>query len=782
MLYDLAVARSRKSTNWKPIQMTWEEIIAKLSKPIISEESYETYMKMPKDKQDQIKDKGGFVGGKLKEGKRRKGHVQHRQLLCLDMDYGTTDFWDDFSMLYNYTCCIHTTHKHSETNPRYRLIFPLSRPVTEEEYEAVARKLADEIDIQLFDDTTYEPTRLMYWPTVSKEGTFFCKHISGELLNPDDLLTKYKDWRDCSQWPRSTRVKQLEKRDLKLLGDPTKKEGIIGDFCRAYTITEAIDKFLTHVYEPCEELGPNRYTYVGGTTSGGAIVYDDMHLYSYHSTDPAQGGSHNSFDLVRIHLFGDMDVESTAQKLPSIKAMIEFASNDEQVKKASNQELMEAFGDDEANVESAIYYNAKGVKCLDIRLFAKFVRAHSSYMIVRKQGQDSEFLYWYEDGVYKWVGSNEFKGKIKQLLPDEFCTPRIWEEVYKHLLTDTASIRFEDLDQNEDYINFKNGLYNINTKQLEPHRSDILSTIQLQIDYNPEAKEPITWISFINSLGNEDPELVAILQEWVGLVISNVDGTKAKKCLVLVSEIGNTGKTQFNKLLVKIIGSDKVCSTPIQKMDKTFGLGSLYGSKAIIIDDQTDAVIEDITNFKQVTGSGPVSCEMKGKQAFTYNFRGTLTFTCNDLPYFKGDKGDHVFERFLIIPCRQVIPKEKRNKHIQEAFEKEIEGIILWALEGLTRLKANDLTFTPSVVCEEAVQEYRSKSDSLYWFIKEHYLVTTDQADRVLKSKLDKEYETWCNANDINPIKKKNIADRAKKQGIYTKRSNGTYYTNLKPL
>ena len=511
---DISVARSRKSTQWKPKQVTWEELIAKLSKPIVTEETYTEYMKMPKNKQDAIKDRGGFVGGKLKDGSRRKGHVQHRQLLCLDMDYGTADFWEEFKLLFNYTCCIHTTHKHSIETPRYRLIFPLVRPVTEEEYEAVARKLAEEIGIDLFDDTTYEPTRLMYWPTVSKEGAFFCKHMSGESIDPDKLLATYENWKDCSQWPKSSRVKKLIKHDLKILGDPTQKEGIIGDFCKTYTISEAIDKFLSHVYEPCTELGPNRYTYIGGSTSGGAIVYNDAYLYSYHSTDPAQGGSHNSFDLVRIHLFGEMDEGSVAKTPPSMKEMLAFASNDDKVK----QELVEAFGDEQEGVESAIYYNAKGVKCLDIRLFAKFVREHSHYMIVRKQGQDSEFLYWYENGVYKWVGSNEFKGKIKQLLPDEFCTPRIWEEVYKHLLTDTTSIRFEDLDQNEDYINFKNGLYNINTKQLEPHRSDILSTIQLQIDYNPEAKEPRTWISFINSLSNEDPELVAILQEWVGLV------------------------------------------------------------------------------------------------------------------------------------------------------------------------------------------------------------------------------------------------------------------------
>ncbi|MEG1297100.1 MAG: phage/plasmid primase, P4 family [Niameybacter sp.] len=781
---DISVARSRKSTQWKPKEVTWEELIAKLSKPIVTSETYDEYMKMSKDKQDAIKDKGGFVGGKLKDGSRRKGHVEHRELLCLDMDYGTADFWEEFKLLFNYTCCIHTTHKHSVEKPRYRLIFPIARPVTEEEYEAVARNLAQQIGIDLFDDTTYEPTRLMYWPTVSKEGTFFCKHMSGECIDPDKLLATYENWKDCSQWPKSSRVKRLIKHDLKILGDPTQKEGIIGDFCKAYTISRAIDKFLSHIYEPCTELGPNRYTYVGGSTSGGAIVYNDMYLYSYHSTDPAQAGSHNSFDLVRIHLFGEIDEGSIAKNPPSMKEMLTFASNDEQVRAASNEELVAAFGDAEAEagVESAIYYNTKGVKCLDIRLFAKFVREHSKYMIVRKQGQDSEFLYWYDNGVYKWVGSNEFKGKLKRLLPDEFCTPRIWEEVYKHIITDCETIKFEDLDKDETYINFRNGLYNIDTRQLEPHSSNLLSTMQFAIDYNPHATKPSVWLKFVETLGNNDPELIAIMQEWIGLVASNVYGTRVKKCLVLVSEIGNTGKTQFIKLLANLIGYDKVCSTPIQKMDKTFGLGSLYGSKAIIIDDQTDATIEDITNFKQVTGSGPVNCEMKGKQAFSYDYRGTLTFACNDLPYFKGDKGNHVFDRFMIIPCRQVISKEERNTHLLDECMLELEGIMLWALEGLERLKARQWKFTHSDASAEALHIYRGRNDSLYKFVRENYQVTEDEADRILKTKLEKEYEAWCHENDVIPIKRRNIADRARKQGIFVKRSNGIYYTHIKAL
>lgn len=783
LTFDIAVASSRRSTNWMNKKMTWQQLLDKIAHPKETPETYAEYMSMEKAKQDTIKDKGGFVGGKLREGKRRKGYVEYRQLLCLDMDFGKSDFWESFTLLYDYTCCIYSTHKHCKEKPRYRLIFPLSRKVSEEEYEAIARKLAEQLGINLFDDTTYEPTRLMYWPTKSKEAEYFYDSQEGSLVDVDKILGEYRNWKDCREWPRSSRVSKIQKHELKMLGDPTQKEGIVGDFCKAYTITEAIETFLADVYVPCEDLGPNRYTYTGGSTSGGAVVYGDKYLYSHHSTDPAGGNSHNSFDLVRIHLFGSKDegVKESAKTLPSMKAMIEFVQKDSKVKQQSNKSVMAALGDEDAEAPIDItYYNAKGAKCLDPLKLAKYMREHCSYLVVRKRGFDSEFLYWYENGYYSLISPNEFKGKIKAFIPDELCKPHAWEEVYKHLMTDVAMTNFELLDDCSKYINLKNGLYNIETKQLEPHSKDVISTIQLNATYNPEAPEPLVWLKFIDVLTNGDQSLAAILQEWFGLTISNIPGYLPKKCLGLASPVGNTGKTQFNNMLAYMIGRENICASNIQQFEKNFGMGSLYGKKAVLIDDQTATSIEDSSNFKKLTGGGLIDCELKGRQAFPYIFRGTITFGCNDLPYFKGDKGTHLFDRFIIIPCDRVLAEEERVGNILEQMEQEVEGILLWALEGLHRLKENDYRFTKSEASTRALEEYRGMNDSLYSFISEHYIKTGDKKDRVLKTDLEKAYQDWCTNGDIEPIKKKNVAARALKHGIKLIKSNQYYYVGIK--
>ncbi len=783
LIFDIAVAPSRRAIIWKNKTMTWEEIIKRFNTPKETPETYTEYMSMSKDKQDAIKDKGGFVGGKLREGKRRKGYVEYRELLCLDMDFGKSDFWDSFTLLYDYTCCIYSTHKHSKEKPRYRLVFPLSRPVNEEEYEAVARKLAEHLGIDLFDDTTYEATRLMYWPTKSKEAEYFSNHQEGALVDVDKTLGEYRNWKDCREWPRSSRVKKIEKHQIKMLGDPSDKEGIIGDFCKAYSITEAIDTFLPDTYILCDELGANRYTYAGGSTSGGAIVYEDKYLYSHHSTDPAGGGSHNSFDLVRLHLYGQQDegVKEGAKVLPSMKAMIELAQNDKKVKAQSNLSVLEAFGEDIPEIIPDItYYNAKGAKCLDPLKLAKYMRKHCAYLVVRKRGYDSEFLYWYDNGYYSLISPNEFKGKIKSFIPDELCKPHAWEEVYKHLMTDAAVTNFEVLDDCKQYINLKNGLYNIETKQLEPHSKDIISTIQLNAVHNKEALVPKIWLKFIDTLTNGDKDLAAILQEWFGLTISNMPGYLTKKCLGLASPVGNTGKTQFNNMLSYMIGRENICASSIQQFEKNFGMGSLYGKKAVLIDDQTSTTIEDSSNFKKLTGGGLVDCELKGKQAFPYIFKGTITFGCNDLPYFKGDKGNHLFDRFIIIPCDRVLTEEERQSDILEHMKKETEGIVVWALEGLHRLIDNDFKFSRSGVSNKALEEYRGMNDSLYSFINESYIKTNDKKDRVLKTDLEKAYHDWCTAEDIEPIRKKNVAARALKHGIKLIKSNQYYYVGIR--
>ena len=339
----ISTGNSRMEKRWNNVEMELDEFIERISHTIRTAETVEQYMKMTKAKQDAIKDVGGYVAGRLKGGRRKKDSVEYRTMIVEDMDHAVPGVIEQIEMLQDYRCLIYSTHKHTPENPRYRLAIPLSRPVSPDEYVAIARKVAEDIGIEMFDDTTYEPSRLMYWPSTSADGEFIFRDIEGEPLNPDDVLSRYKDWRDSSEWPVSSRQQSIVQREMRKQADPLTKDGVIGAFCRTYSIEDAISNFLPDVYQPSAMSG--RYDYIPADSQAGVVIFEGKFAYSHHATDPACGKLMNAFDMVRIHRYGDLDekvAEGTeAVKLPSFSAMSEFAVNDENVKMTIAGERME---------------------------------------------------------------------------------------------------------------------------------------------------------------------------------------------------------------------------------------------------------------------------------------------------------------------------------------------------------------------------------------------------------------------------------------------------------
>lgn len=371
-IISIATGRSRKELNWKNKDWQWSDLLQKLGTTHRTAETYAEYLSSKKPRQDEIKDVGGFFGGFLAGGKRRNGSVLNRQLITLDIDFAKAGLWDDFTMLYDQAACVYSTHKHCADSPRLRLIMPLDRPVATDEYEAIARRIAGNLDIEVFDHTTFQAERLMYWPSTAKDGEYVFEYQDGPWISADEVLASYHDWKDSSEWPVSVKVDKIVQRDIAKQGDPLEKTGIIGAFCRSYSIHEAIDAFLQDVYEPCAIDG--RYTYSGGSTAAGLITYDDKFAYSHHGTDPASGKLCNAFDLVRIHKYSLKDEDAKEgtppSKLPSFSAMTEMALKDAKVKQQFGEDQLSSaladFGSVELRKEDTewlrtLEYDKKGV-------------------------------------------------------------------------------------------------------------------------------------------------------------------------------------------------------------------------------------------------------------------------------------------------------------------------------------------------------------------------------------------------------------------------------------
>ena len=344
----IAVGRSRKSTQWQNKEFNWSEVLDKLAQTTRTRETAAEYAALPKGERDNIKDVGGFVGGYLKNGKRNNASVVNRCMVCLDADYADEGLLDDLDLTFINAYALYSTHSHTPEKMRLRLIIPLSRTVTPDEYAAISRRIADEMTLTRFDPTTFEPARLMYWPSTPEDGEFVFRYNDAPFLDPDAVLATYPDWADASLWPTTRPLEERTRAKIGKQEDPLEKQGVIGAFCRAHSITDVLEHILSERYTPTEQ--DDRYTFVGGSTTGGLVVYDDKYSYSHHATDPAGGKLCNAFDLVRLHLFTPggtaPDGSLVGDEADSVSAMRAYAAADEATRVQLTEERLRQADED----------------------------------------------------------------------------------------------------------------------------------------------------------------------------------------------------------------------------------------------------------------------------------------------------------------------------------------------------------------------------------------------------------------------------------------------------
>ncbi|UFH66261.1 virulence-associated E family protein [Clostridium cadaveris] len=654
-LFNIAVGASSKTKTWKNKTMQWSELVEKLSHTTRTPETVAEYKKLSKAEKGKIKDVGGFVGGTLKNGRRLKNTVVNRSLLSLDIDYYSEDIEDLVSNI-DYAFCLYSTHSHTADNQRYRLIIPLDRDVSTDEYKAIGRKVASKFNIEIFDPTTYEPERLMYWPSTPIDGDYIfkCSSDDTKFLKADDILNEYTfGWQDMSSWPISSQEKEIIKKSIKKQEDPLTKKGIIGAFCRAYTITEAISEFLNEIYVPGAD--ETRYTYAEGSTTGGVVIYDDKFSYSHHGTDPASNILCNAFDLVRIHKFGHLDEDSTetGSKLPSFKAMEEFARADTKTKgELIKEKVLEAqedfknadldwLGELELTSKGAIKNNYSNIKMIienDMNLKGKIVYDEFS--------NKSKVI-----GKLPWARSN-----IKSSLEDsDYMNMCIYiEETYKVTVSDErlrkiliANIQSKAINPPKEYLNSLSwdGVNRIDT---------------LLIDY----------------FGAEDTEYTRVVtRKWLCGAVARIfiPGIKFDYMLVLIGDQG-VGKSTFFKKLGKSWFTDSIQDVEgNQAIEKTIGSWIIeFGELQAFSKAESNAIkrfisaTEDKTRlaFERSTGYFKRQCVFAG--------------TTNNDEFLKDDTGNR---RFWPVNFKG---KKIRKLLDNDNFENSIDQI--WA-EAVYRWK-----------------------------------------------------------------------------------------------
>ena len=405
-------------------------------------------------------------------------------------------------------------------------------------------------------------------------------------------------------------------------------------------------------------------------------------------------------------------------------------------------DIIESLGEEEAKdllyaaVEDSGYYSmpktdivsmpsfcySNGSKILvNPALLAERIKNDGVFILVKDNKYSDNNIWVYDNGRYRRCSEDEAKAIICSYITDydkSILKMSVVKETLEIIKTNSNYMLSFCFDQDENIINFKNGILNLDTMEFTHHSPEHLSTIQINADWSEETINTPVFDMYLDTLTDGDEELKKLLLQVIGLCISNVKGFRTKKCLFLVGD-GNTGKTRIKLLVENIVGEEYCSSIDLTDLETRFGPSALMGKRVAGSADLEFGTASQLKVLKQLVGGDTVIVEEKFKTPISFRFDGFLWFGANKMPLFGGDKGSWVYERLIIVPCNNVVPPEKRDPFIVEKMMEERNGIVQKAVAALKELIANNYKFSVPEICNKELDKYKKLNSSAISFFDE---------------------------------------------------------------
>jgi len=799
----ISTGLSRRETDWKPKRLMWGELCEQLSSTRYTAETEAEYAAMDRTARGEVKDVGGFVGGELTSGQRKNGNVRSRQLLALDADFGTPDLWGEYQMMFDWACLMHTTHSHTAKEPRYRMFFPLTRSVSAVEYEAIGRRVAQEIGIELFDDTTYQAARLMYWPSTPKDGEFKVWTMDGPWIDPDEILATYSDWRNVAEWPMSQRRTKEIHQYASRQQSPLEKKGVVGAFCQTYTVTQAINKYIPGAYTETDD--PKRWTYTGGSTVGGLVIYDDdLFAYSHHDTDPAGSQLCNAFDLVRIHLYGRLSKEQSFEEMRKLCAKDKDVQTklDEVIHANATKVFQDPEGKDvlvrresdyteqgnairmkDDNGDVLRYQPGLGWCAWDGQVWETGAEGRAWYLVMAqadKLGMEAERMMQLAPRGEGKEKTPEQKEAERAFAWAQRC--RSYSNQRNTLSAASKLMEAGDIDEFDPdpwLLNTPAGVVDLRTGEMREHESKYMCTKITSVA--PRMNKPAPkWKEFLHQVTGGDAEFERYLQMVAGmacvgkvyeegLVISYGPGSNGKSTLFAVWQelLGSYSGTIRNEVLVGNKNGSEVQ-----------GAAQLRGMRLSVTSELEEATRMNLSLLKRLTSRDRISARPLYHDPIEFTPTHTLILHTNHLPRLSSCD-DGTKRRIAIAPFLSSIPPEKKIMNFAEVLVRE-EGpeILGWMIEGAIEFyKANTKLTKPKVVLD-ATAEYFASEDKIGRFISECCEVTPEA--KTASSHLYRAYCDWCRTENLHPGGSQPFARSLTGRGFEkTKKPQGMFFLGL---
>lgn len=423
-----------------------------------------------------------------------------------------------------------------------------------------------------------------------------------------------------------------------------------------------------------------------------------------------------------------------------------------------------------------IFTGRSGEVRINSQALYKYMKENTPYRI-----SDRGNIFRYDGKIYCPISDREFKATIKDMLPVDYRNRRDWSAVFNEYKTDHPDFAEVELDANEDIIGFVNGVLSLSKMELVPYNEDHMLSRMVPCKYVPEktlADAPL-FDAFLDQLVDGDPLEKQFILEYLGAVISNVCGYRFKKMLILVGE-GNTGKSVLRSLAIQLVGEANCATIELKRLQERFGTFQVYQKRLAGSGDMSNLEISDLNIVKELTGGDPIMAEQKGKDGFTFLYRGFLWFNANKLPFFRGDRGSHVYERFMVVRCNNVIAPENRDPKLMEKLLKERDVIASVSVDALRDTVRRGYRFTESASMATEREQYAINNNSLFLFIHDCCCIEAEDKLSIKRSEFNRIYKRFCVVNNIRPERVREIGEQLESQyNIVAFKTGGEFYYPL---
>lgn len=290
------------------------------------------------------------------------------------------------------------------------------------------------------------------------------------------------------------------------------------------------------------------------------------------------------------------------------------------------------------------------------------------------------------------------------------------------------------------YLNLKNGIYRLDTRVMEEHSSEILSTIRLPYDYDKEAKCK-KWLKFLDeSLGSK--ERIQTLQEFMGYSITKE--TKFEKALCMTGE-GRNGKGVITYVLHHLIGEENISDLGLEYFGDTQMIRVLVNKMVNISEEVRENAVNFDAEFKKITSGEPITVNQKYVDIYSFRPFCKLIMNINNFPHIS-DKSRAFYERLLVIPFDKTFEEEERDSDLKHTLvREELSGILNWVLEGQKRLFDRG-NFVITEESSKFISSLKKENNPVEQFKDEEINFSKKDLDGFYTTKDDiyKCYREWC--------------------------------------